>query len=375
MSDMGWPTLEASDTSISLLGTRKKIPGSTDAHVLGRFYNKQIDTLVAHPDRGPVVMVSSKTMTSNFSKNIPNRSEEAIGDGTNLKERFPIAPLGFAMLVRSTVFAEAGAYPGLDNLVRSVQTEAGRYNAATLIVAEWNDPPNPVPPGWDPGISVLDAADSRIPSDDLAPSFFFKQLLEALFATTPVDFYAEARRRWGYTAPGHHWRRRRSRQPRVSGQKPSAPPPTGSRPCHQFVRETPDYWPVRTVTSGHEHGAETVPDQDVRTLSGTSGHEVATGSSPPSDTIAMSRDIGKGRTCIRFGPWSFSAGLVAAGGAKVRWRRSSPMVVATTRMSRSAMMSTMGVPAWARPMLMWCMRPARRRDTAPVLSMRSRRIR
>ena len=40
------------------------------------------------------------------------------------------------------------------------------------------------------------------------------------------------------------------------------------------------------------------------------------GSNPAPATIVMSRDIGKGRTCIGFGPWSFSAGLVAAGGVE-----------------------------------------------------------
>ena len=51
------------------------------------------------------------------------------------------------------------------------------------------------------------------------------------------------------------------------------------------------------------------------------------------------------------------------------------MVWLMTRMSRLLMSMMTGWLVWARPMPMWCMRPARRSETDPVLSTRSCLIR
>src|SRR3954453_18412251 len=56
-------------------------------------------------------------------------------------------------------------------------------------------------------------------------------------------------------------------------------------------------------------------------------------------------------------------------------RSSSPVTASMMRTSRSWTRSRTWVPAWVRPMPMWCSRPARRRVTQPVLSILSVRTR
>src|SRR5205807_6202820 len=86
-----------------------ELPGHASANVLGRFYVKQVDVLVSAWQRGPDVLVSTKTMLSSYLKNKNNRYEEAVGEATNLRERYPMAGMGYAYLVRSNVYAEGGA--------------------------------------------------------------------------------------------------------------------------------------------------------------------------------------------------------------------------------------------------------------------------
>jgi len=175
-----------------IFALRNKLPGSASAHALGRFYRKQIDVMAADIEQGPILMVSTKTMTTDYMKNIANRFEEAIGDGTNLKARFPLASLGYVMLTPAAVFDEPNAYRKLDNLVRSLTTDAGLHDAATLVVFDSDETGN-----W-----VLDGSDERIPGDGWSFGPFFQSLLEHIFETTPIDYFPEQRRRWGYTEPG-----------------------------------------------------------------------------------------------------------------------------------------------------------------------------
>ena len=52
---------------------RKNLPGQTLAHVLGRFYMKQVDVLITDIERGPELIVSSKTMMTHRSSH-PNQA-------------------------------------------------------------------------------------------------------------------------------------------------------------------------------------------------------------------------------------------------------------------------------------------------------------
>jgi hypothetical protein len=75
----------------------KRMPavGPTDAKVLGRAYDKQVDVCIARWDRGPELLISTKARLSSFGKNLFNRFEEAYGDAGNLCGRYPLAAVGF----------------------------------------------------------------------------------------------------------------------------------------------------------------------------------------------------------------------------------------------------------------------------------------
>jgi hypothetical protein len=88
----------------------KELPGSHSASILGRFYAKQVDVSVSAWQHGPDVLVSTKTMFSSFQKNKNNRYEEALGEAPNLRDRYPLAAMGFAFLVRNTIYDEQGGF-------------------------------------------------------------------------------------------------------------------------------------------------------------------------------------------------------------------------------------------------------------------------
>ena len=158
------------------------LPGHADANVLGRFYVKQVDVLVSAWQRGPDVLVSSKTMLSSYLKNKNNRYEEAVGEATNLRERYPMAGMGYAYLVRSNVYAEGGAYAFIRNLLVRLRKPDGAFDATMLLVADWDDETR-----------TLNAVED--PAEELSASRFFADLLNAVMNNTPVDIHQELRLR------------------------------------------------------------------------------------------------------------------------------------------------------------------------------------
>lgn len=78
----------------------------TDAKILGRAYEKQVDVAIARWDGGPELLLSTKTQVSSFGKNLSNRFEEAYGDAGNLRGRYPLAAVGFFFVQRSTILTE-----------------------------------------------------------------------------------------------------------------------------------------------------------------------------------------------------------------------------------------------------------------------------
>ena len=74
---------------------RDALPGSVNATILGRFYVKQVDVVVSTWQRGPDVLVSGKTQLSSYLNNKNNRYEEAVGEAKNLRDRYPLASMGF----------------------------------------------------------------------------------------------------------------------------------------------------------------------------------------------------------------------------------------------------------------------------------------
>jgi hypothetical protein len=158
----------------AIMRLAKVKPGNSETRVLGRFYKKQVDAVVlADWLRGPDVLVSGKTQFSSYSNNKHNRYEEAIGEAHNLRDRYPLAAMGFAYLVRSNVF-EGGAFELLRDLLVRLRRPDGPFDATVLLVADWADGTNRL-------ASVED------PAPALALPRFFEDLLNAVMSNTPVD--------------------------------------------------------------------------------------------------------------------------------------------------------------------------------------------
>lgn len=158
----------------------KKLPGSHSASILGRFYSKQVDVVVSAWQHGPDVLVSTKTQFSSFKKNKNNRYEEALGEAPNLRDRYPLAAMGFAFLVRNTIYQERGAFELLRDLLIRLRRPDGPFDATMLLVADWDD-------------VDLQLGEIEEPSEQLGASLFFEMLLGAAISGTPADVHREVR--------------------------------------------------------------------------------------------------------------------------------------------------------------------------------------
>jgi hypothetical protein len=160
----------------------KSLPGKGDAYILGRFYAKQVDVAVSAWQRGPDVLVSSKTQFSSYAKNKNNRYEEALGEAPNLRDRYPLAAMGFAFLVRNNIYAEAGAFELLRDLLLRLRKPHGPFDATMLLVGEWADD--------DLELGTIDE-----PAKGLTAAQFFADLLNTVTLNTPVDVHTDVRLR------------------------------------------------------------------------------------------------------------------------------------------------------------------------------------
>lgn len=173
-----------------VLRLARLLPGQADAKVLGRFYVKQVDVLVSAWQRGPDVLVSTKTMLSSYLKNKNNRYEEAVGEATNLRDRYPMAAMGYAYLVRSNIYEEGGAYAFIRDLLVRLRKPDGAFDATMLLVADWDD-----------ATRTLSTAED--PADELSTGRFFADLLNAVLENTPVEQHKGVRlKRMGGEPPG-----------------------------------------------------------------------------------------------------------------------------------------------------------------------------
>jgi hypothetical protein len=156
--------------------------GGAETNVLGRFYKKQVDAVVLSDWlRGPDVLVSGKTQFSSYLNNKNNRYEEAIGEAHNLRDRYPLAAMGFAYVVRSNV-SEGGAFELLRDLLVRLRRPDGPFDATVLLVADWED-------------STLNLNSVEDPAPALALPRFFEDLLNAAMTYTPVEVYQGVRAR------------------------------------------------------------------------------------------------------------------------------------------------------------------------------------
>ncbi len=156
--------------------------GSSETNVLGRFYKKQVDAVVLSDWlRGPDALISGKTQFSSYLNNKNNRYEEAIGEAHNLRDRYPLAAMGFAYLVRSNVF-EGGAFELLRDLLVRLRRPDGPFDATVLLVADWDN-------------ETLNLNSVEDPAPTLALPRFFEDLLHAVMSYTPVDVNQRVRAR------------------------------------------------------------------------------------------------------------------------------------------------------------------------------------
>jgi hypothetical protein len=175
---------------------RLRLPGlpalaPTDARVLGRAYDKQVDVCVARWERGPELLVSTKAQLSSFGKNLPNRFEEAYGDAGNLRARYPLASVGFFFVQRATVRTEEpDAYERTVDMVRKLRDIGAGYGytATGLLLVDWDEPVS------HPGQVAVRVCDEGLPADVAAPQFL-TALVDQVLAVTPVQYHVEVRRR------------------------------------------------------------------------------------------------------------------------------------------------------------------------------------
>jgi hypothetical protein len=173
----------------AICGIGEALPGSSAANILGRFYVKQVDVVVSSWEHGPDVLISGKTQFSSYLNNKNNRYEEAVGEITNLRDRHPMAAMGFVFLVRSNLLEEQGAFAYLRDLLIRLRKPDGAFDATMLLVAEWDD-------------ATLTLSSVEDGSPLLSASRFFEDVLGAVMNNTPVDLYQEVRLRQQGEPPG-----------------------------------------------------------------------------------------------------------------------------------------------------------------------------
>jgi hypothetical protein len=156
----------------------------TDAKILGRAYEKQVDVAIARWDRGPELLLSTKTQVSSFGKNLSNRFEEAYGDAGNLRSRYPLAAVGFFFVQRATILTdEPQAFEKTVDMMRKLRDLGGAngYTATGLALVDWPEDGSDVQVHLD-----------RVPKD-LQPGQFMRKLIQQILAATAVTQHVEVR--------------------------------------------------------------------------------------------------------------------------------------------------------------------------------------
>jgi hypothetical protein len=173
---VGWAGLRS-----AIQKAQKSLPTTSASNILGRFYVKQVDVAVSSWDRGPDVLISGKTMFSSYGKNTKNRYEETLGEAVNLRDRHPLAAMGYAFIVSVKIYEEQGAYARLQDLLRRTRKPDGPYDATLLLVADWDATTNTL---------VIKDSDE---APDLGAAPFFGDLLNAVITNTPVGIHQDVR--------------------------------------------------------------------------------------------------------------------------------------------------------------------------------------
>jgi hypothetical protein len=193
----GWPRRTASDLQISLKDeVRRRVADTpsvtpTEAVILGRAYDKQVDVVIARWDRGPEVLISTKAQGASFGKNLPNRFEEAVGDAANLTSRYPLAAVGFFFVQRATILTtEPDIWERTKDMMRKLRSDVPGlgYTATGLCLVDWDDSR----PREDRPVEVIL---DPVP-EDLRPGQFLSSIVERVLSVTPVTHHVGVRERY-----------------------------------------------------------------------------------------------------------------------------------------------------------------------------------
>jgi hypothetical protein len=167
------------------------VPGTHEAYILGDFYAKQIDVGMSSWQRGPDLLISTKTMFSAYRKNLKNRHEEAVGEVSSLRRRHPMAAMGYAYLVRKNIFDEDGAYAILNDILTRLRRPSETFDATMLLVADWDETADP------PTVTSISE-----PAEHLTASIFFTDLIDAVTSRSPISEHQTVRLRRDGEPPG-----------------------------------------------------------------------------------------------------------------------------------------------------------------------------
>ncbi len=145
------------------------------------------------------MLISGKTMFSSFGKNTKNRYEETLGEATNLRDRHPLAAMGYAFVVSEEIFKEKGAYARLQDLLLRTRKPDGPYDATMLLIVRWDASADTVEltsPMTHPMVR------HQHPPVDLGANRFFGDLLGAVIENTPVGVHQQVREARNGASPG-----------------------------------------------------------------------------------------------------------------------------------------------------------------------------
>lgn len=160
-----------------------------DANILGRAYVKQVDVVMSSWQTGPELLLSTKSMSSSFGKNLANRFEEAYGDAENLRARHPLAAVGFAFVTSAEIFdVPAQGARAVDMMYKLRDRGDGHgYTSTTLICFDRTPEGDAV---------VL----PDVFPEDLRPGPFIEHMIDTILVAAPASRHERVRQLRGPNA-------------------------------------------------------------------------------------------------------------------------------------------------------------------------------
>jgi hypothetical protein len=157
--------------------------GKANANIMGSAYVKQVDVGMSSWLAGPELLVSTKTMSGSFGKNLANRFEEAYGDVKNLRDRHPLAAHGFFFLADDSIQSESASFSKLVHMLHRLQRPGNVYDATALLLYRRD---------------TLDEIELISPTStgstgDISPESFFETLIRIVLENAPEGIHVRAR--------------------------------------------------------------------------------------------------------------------------------------------------------------------------------------